>query len=79
MKMIITQSLNIIQIRNFGFPGNFKCPTGFSILGVYCFYVDYSNSDFSSKISSCAAIGGHLAKIDSSEENAAVIDFLQGW
>ena len=58
-------------------PGDTRCSPPFSKSGVFCFYFDQSEGSFTEKMTSCAAIGGFLAKIDSAQEAAAVYDFMR--
>ena len=55
--------------------GDTKCPVGFTKSGVFCFLVAPPRT-FAEQDTYCTSLGGYLAKIGSSEENSAIIDYL---
>ena len=65
------------MIINIHVSGDTKCPGSFIKSGVFCYLV-IAPGTHSQQVSACSSIGGYLAKIGSTEENDAVLDYLSG-
>ena len=59
-------------------PGDTTCSPPFSKSGLFCFHFDQSAGSFTEKRTSCAALGGFLVKVNSTQKAAAVYDFMTG-
>ena len=57
-------------------PGDTRCSAPFSKSGAFCFFFDQSAGNFTEKRTSCVAVGGYLAKVDSAQKAAALSDFM---
>ena len=57
--------------------GDTKCPGSFIKSGIFCYLV-VGPGVYSQQVSSCSSIGGYLAKIGSSVENSAILDYVSG-
>ena len=54
------------------------CKTGFTKSGDYCLKYSSPAREYSVNVATCAALGGYLAKVDTSEKAAIVYSYLQG-
>ena len=68
----------ILEFFTIAISGDTTCSPPFSKSGVFCFYFDESKGNFYEKRTSCATIGGDLAKLDSAQKTAAMHDFMKG-